>query len=507
MRRASHTRSPVIVLLRTTVVIATLLFLVFWGEIPVVAQSGPIIWSEPTNLSNSFQESAHPAIVADDYGLVHVFWSEDVEGRAVTPEEGVRNTGNSILYRCWDGQSWSPPLDILFVPGEARAEWPVVAMDAENRLHLVWNSFTAVYYASAPSWQADSAHSWTEPLALTANSDFTPWGASIAADARGTLHVVYAAAGDEKGLNYIRSADGGESWGLPLRLYEPTGPSEEPPALVQIVVDDSDRLHAVWQTNQVEASGAGVHYVRSTDGGDTWTAPVQLATRDPGDFSVGTPYLMADGASELHLIYVDGAYTGSKGRFHRISRDGGGTWSEPKHILTELVGMNGRVMPLVDGAGQMHLIANMRTEVTQVVGIYYARWQGSDWSSVVPIEVSVPQIHYTAATVRLGNELHIAYNQLEGAEVWHIRGFVSGLAPQPALALPAPVLPTQPVQVAEPAVSTAAPSPEVVVAPPSPGEMLSRQTTSVVVHPLLPAAAVAFVLVVGVITWTRIRPR
>ncbi|MBN1659126.1 MAG: exo-alpha-sialidase [Anaerolineae bacterium] len=416
------------------------------------------------------------------------------------------NTGNSILYRRWDGISWSAPLDILFVPGESRAEWPVVAIDAENRLHLVWQSFTAVYYASAPSWQADSAHHWTEPLALTANADFTPWGADITADAQGVLHVVYAAAGDEEGLNYIRSTDGGESWGLPLRLYGPLAPSEEPPSMVQIVADAAGRLHVVWQTNQVTGGGYGVYYARSTDGGDAWSAPVQLATREPEDFSTSTPYLMANGESELHLIYVDGSYTGSKGRFHCISRDGGATWGVPKHIITELVGMNSRVMPVVDGAGQMHLIANMRTESTQVVGIYYARWQEAGWSPVVAVEVSVPQIHYTAATVRLGNELHITYTGLEGAEVWHIRGIVSGLDPQPALAPPAPLLPTQPVQAAETAFSPATPEPE-PVASTSPAEMLPSQATPAGIHPLLPAVVAALAVVVGVIAWTRIRPR
>ena len=87
-----------------------LLLLLFWGQAPAAAQSGPIVWSQHTNLSSSPQASAHPAIVADDYGLVHVFWSEEVGGRPVTPEEGIRNSGNSILYTRWDGQSWSPPL-------------------------------------------------------------------------------------------------------------------------------------------------------------------------------------------------------------------------------------------------------------------------------------------------------------------------------------------------------------------------------------------------------------
>lgn len=508
MNCATNPCSISILALRMSGLLAMLLLLPFCGERSAAAQSGSIVWSLHTNLSNSPQTSAHPAIVADEYGLVHVFWSEEVGGRPVTPQEGIRNTGNSILYTRWDGQSWSVPLDILFVPGESRAEWPVVAIDAENKLHVLWESYTTVYYSSAASWDADSAQSWSSPLPLTANSNSTPWGANITADAQGTLHVVYAAIGNEEGLNYTRSTDGGESWDLSLRLYGPFAPLEEPPSMVRIISDEAGRLHVVWQRNQVEGSGYGVYYARSTNGGDTWDAPIQLADRDPEDFSTGTPYLMANGASELHLIYVDGAYTGSKGRFHRISRDGGATWSAPIHIITELVGINGYVIPIVDGAGQMHLIANMRTEAGQIVGIYYARWQGETWSPVTPIDVSIPQIHYTVVTVRLGNELHIAYNQLEGAEIWHIHGLVPQLTPQSVLALPTPVLPTQPRQIAEPTLSAATPNSE-SVALQSTGEMLPlpNRTAPLLFHPLVLATMLAFIVATGGIIWTRLRSR
>jgi hypothetical protein len=203
------------------------------------------------------------------------------------------------------------------------------------------------------------------------------------------------------------------------------------------------------------------------------------------------------------LIYIDGSYTGSKGRYHRISRDGGATWSDSKHIIPELVGVNGYVMPIVDGAGQLHLIANMRTEAEQVVGIYYARWQGTSWSPVTPIDVSLPEIHYTAAAVRLGNELHIVYNQLQGAEVWHIHGLVPQVSPQPALTLPVSLPSTESVQVTEMTTSTII-FPVETTALPFPGGVSPHPMESGAIHPLLPAIALTFLVVVGVIVWTRI---
>ena len=51
---------------------------------PAHAQSPPadIRWSEPINLSNTVTSSGYPAVVADLYGLVHVFWIENDGGTA-----------------------------------------------------------------------------------------------------------------------------------------------------------------------------------------------------------------------------------------------------------------------------------------------------------------------------------------------------------------------------------------------------------------------------------------
>ena len=47
-----------------------------------------------------------------------------------------------------------------------------------------------------------------------------------------------------------------------------------------------------------------------------------------------------------------------------------------------MVGVNGYVVPIADGAGQLHLMIDMRTKDTQTVGIYYARWLRDSWSPV-----------------------------------------------------------------------------------------------------------------------------
>jgi len=507
MRAPKQARAHLIPMRIICLLIVLLPSLWGWEATPTTAQSGTVTWSGPVNLSRTPSASAHPAIVTDAYGYVHVFWSEEMGGEPMRPNDHIRNTGNSILYTRWDGTTWSPPIDVLLVPGETIADYPAVDIDAESRLHLVWTSMTSLYYSNAPSWQADSAQDWSEPLLLADNSAATPWGADIVADASGGLHVVYAVRGDQAGVYYTRSVDGGENWQSPIKLSDSLEPLEEHFSTVQIIRDDARNLHAVWGTNQLEGAGQAVYYARSIDGGDTWSVPAQLGYRGPDDFVVGLPYLTAVGASELHLIYVAGRYVGSRGRYHRISTDGGETWSAPYHIITDLVGINGYVEPVVDSAGQMHLIINMRSRDDQVVGIYYARWLGTGWSQVEPVDVSQPSAHYTAVAVRLGNELHVVYTQLAGGEIWHLRGRVTPAKQTSARPWPSPEAPTPTPLTKVTATPPQTPTPTAQRITQPPEGTTPPSSLSVMSNPLLPGVGAALLLVVAVIVWIQIRSR
>jgi hypothetical protein len=470
------------------------------------------IWSAPTNLSNTPQASAHPAAIADDFGYVHVFWSEEVGGEPMGQDVSISNTGNTIYYARWDGASWLPPIDILYVPGESLAEWPRVAIDQDNMLHVVWTSVLNVYYSNAPAWAADSARAWSEPVSLTDDSASAAWGTDIAVDPAGNVHVVYATGGAGAAMYYTRSFDDGATWESASQISSAYDPPDTRHNTVQIISDSTGRLHVVWRSARLDSGEQTIHYARSLDGGITWNQPLEMATKDEFDFAVALPYLAEYRNAELHLIYADGP--GSVGRFHRISSDGGATWSVPYHIITEMVGINGYVIPVVDGLGRMHLVVNMRTLDTQTVGIYHARWLGSDWSQVEPVDVSIHSAHHPAAAVRLGAEIHVLYTQLDGGEIWHVRGML----PAVPLQTPAP-LPSddglQAVQVqatADQRLQTSQPLTAPVhvsrtedisgIPSTSSGRAAPRAPNA-----LLVAAGASLAVVIGIVAWTRMRQR
>jgi hypothetical protein len=465
----------------------------------VTAQSGTVSWSLPANLSNSLQSSAYPAVVTDDFGFAHVFWSEDLGGRPLGPND-PSDSGNAILYTRWDGKGWTKPVDVLYSPDDPVASYPAAIVDKKGNIHLVWTGLTNIYYSQAPASQAESALAWSPPLVIASDSARSNWESSIAVDSEGNLHIAYAARGDEVGIYHVASTDNGATWSQPVRISQPLDVLESSLSGVKLIADGADRLHVVWQANTSEGFGQSANYARSTDGGQTWSSPFQLGYRQTGDFYIGYPSIASVGPEELDVIYVAGA---NKGRWERISRDGGSTWGEPQHIIPEMEGINGYVIPVVDGAGQKHLIINMRPTTTQAVGIYYSSWDGIQWSPAVRLADSGPMAetaHFAAASVRLGNEIHVVWNQVRGGEIWHMQGTIGNVKPLVVKALPT----AKPTPSPEPTEALTR-----IIAAPQDQPLLSQSVSADIntasSSPLIPAtvATVVFTAMVAIGMWWR----
>jgi hypothetical protein len=398
---------------------------------------GTVAWNRPVNISNTLTGSAHPAIVTDAYGYVHVIWSENTAGGEFVPE--LATAGNTLFYARFDGSSWTLPLDLFYMAGDPVADYPRLTIDKEQWLHLVWTGLENIYYSQAPAGEAYAALAWRPPVVLSENSARSRFESSVAVDDMGIIHVAYAGREAEKGVFYRRSLDGGHSWEMSLLLSRPSKPHEAAYSTVQ-VVDLSDVVHVVWETSDERGYGRGVYYRRSLDHGAAWEPPLTIKFTEQEETFVGWPYLFVDGEGQLHLIY---ALEENVARGYRVSADNGRTWRVEERILPEMEGINGYVFPVEDAASNLHLIVNMRPSATQETGVYYAAYSGQRWFPVTPVALGEPYgpaAHYTAGAVRLGNEIHLVWTDLGGGEIWYTRGFIPGVTAVPPISVPvAPV--------------------------------------------------------------------
>ncbi len=417
----------------------------FFLLVPVAQLGTPYVdWSAPQRLSLPQQNALYPAILSDDYGHVHLFWSHVVEEDRVAEDEAMQ----FITYTRYDGESWSLPNEVLFSPDDRVAEYPVAAMDDEQRIHIAWSGISNILYSNAPAHAADSPRQWAVPRVIGTDSARALW--SLAIETVGTdVHVVYLSRGAGARVYHVMSSDGGIMWSTPSMVSGPLAAGEQSLSNIKIAADQAGSLHVVWQTNDKQGFGYAIYYVQSMDGGVTWSSPIQFAQRsEPGWANY------AHISAHDRVLRVNYAFPTAIGRAERLSMDGGVTWSEPLRFLIELEGINGYTIPLVDSAGRFHLVANMRARDTMLTGIYWAFADGDGWSYSQPVDVhssGAPSAHYVDAAMRLGNEMHVVYNALIPEEIWHVKGLIRDapdiqpLEVEPTISVPALSQPAQEV--------------------------------------------------------------
>jgi hypothetical protein len=365
-------------------------------------------------------------MAADGGGGLAVVWVEELGGKAVRPGEYGLG-GNSVMYVRREAAKWSEPVDVVHVPGRGTVDHPLVVVDGKGRLHLLWRQHRQLLHQSAPIAEAGSARGWSSPAVVTQDLGQAMQTAASAVDSKGALHTVYASSGSTPGVWHLSSQDDGATWSRPSALFAPRDPAEKSLSNTRLVLDSSGALHATWASNVDGGFGHSLYYARADPPYARWSEPWRFAVRGDEQHGPRWPYLAVAPDGVLHLIHTPG---GIVGRTYRTSADGGRSWSEARPILTSLHGINGYVFPLWDGAGGMHLIANMRTAPEAVVGIYHAYLTPEGFSDSRPADVTsaaAPTAHHAVGVVTSGNEIHLVYVQNDIGEIWHLVGKVEGV--------------------------------------------------------------------------------
>lgn len=216
----------------------------------------------------------------------------------------------------------------------------------------------------------DGGQSWTAAISLILDgaSHFNDKNA-ITADPLDASRV-YAvwdrlASGGGGPAVFARSTNGGLSWEAARAIFDP-GTNSQTIGNVIAVLPDGRLLNLFTQIDPAPGGGsaASVRVMRSSNQGQTWSAPVtvsplqSIGASDPenginirdgsilAQFAVGP-----DGA--VHVVWQDARFSGGArdGIAWSRSLDGGDTWSEPKQVnrATDVQAFMPSVFVLADG--------------------------------------------------------------------------------------------------------------------------------------------------------------
>jgi photosystem II stability/assembly factor-like uncharacterized protein len=150
-----------------------------------------------------------------------------------------------------------------------------------------------------------------------------PQQPQVVVDGRGAIHVVFGV-GDE--IRYCRSEDGGKSFGQPIALPKVHAMSLGMRRGPRVAVTDSTICVTAIGGKQGKGRDGDLYALRSTDGGATWTRPVEV--NDAPDAAREGLHAMAAGPKDsVYCVWLD-LRNGDTQVMSSVSMDGGKTWGK-----------------------------------------------------------------------------------------------------------------------------------------------------------------------------------
>lgn len=294
------------------------------------SQDGGGTWSAPVTIDQSDQPEFYPVLVLDN--------RSDSSGSGagvseVDPSEGINVAYNrySSLYfsRSVDGGgTWSTPHSVNSTPS-VRIVQPHMAVDSEDGLNLVFNYDDTTGECGARilfSRSLDNGVTWSDPVDVYNEwtNAGTVYNHRLAVDAEGGVYATWTEWPCEASrYSYVYtnySHDHGETW-YDEDEYFGVGDSSDvavaPDGTVGLIVQSA---FLPFQYN--------LEYHDSMDRGVSWSAPIEAVPGDPSD-----PLMVIDRAGNINVVY--NVYYAYKGCSFVRSTDGGATWSTPVLIAEE----------------------------------------------------------------------------------------------------------------------------------------------------------------------------
>jgi hypothetical protein len=419
---------------RCVFVLLILVHLLLAGTGPafVLASDGDVVDCTPTfNISQSDGfSSADPFLVADPTGIVHLFWAERVTGAA----NSTPNVPDAVMYSVWNGNTWSTPVDIFLSPQDhfnRRVTGLRAIMDEQRTIHLLWQGpDNLLLYSSAHADEAGSARLWQTPQLLATDETGTQFSAYLAYEPPETLHVIYGRGISDlenRSVVTIRSTDGGQNWSEPVEVYRMLALGRGP-SNVRLLASAPNRLYATWTEWDQTGNGQAVFFARSTDTGSSWDLPVRLAERKGLEYERDWATLTELSEGQL-VVFWEGGFRAY--RQAQYSYDGGDSWSEPIDTLDWLIADNGFAEFVKDSAGRVHLFVSQRVrEGNPDKGggnaIWHTVWEGEqNWREPRRADPDNPA-NYISVALSRGNEVHIASFSNAVLEILTLRCTIEG---------------------------------------------------------------------------------
>jgi len=287
-----------------------------------------------SNLSQNQGVSYNPWVAASGNN-VYVVWNDDTSPGKNVERESKNQTryfdvsiGNFeiLLATSHDGGSSFEITNLSNTPGGSQN--PRIATSGNN-VYVIWtetqqprNIFLAV--------STDGGVTFNEPVNVSNTENLSGYAAIQPYE--NTVHVLWREISTEtKDIFYARSNDNGVTFDTPVKLSE-GGKDLQLTRDTNMVVSDNE-IYVVWYEDY--PFSPGVFFVKSIDGGKTFSRPINLS----GQVSQDSYPQIAKHDKKIYIIWQDNVMEESE-VYLRTSTDGGETFSSIKNLSNDVVETN-----------------------------------------------------------------------------------------------------------------------------------------------------------------------
>src|SRR5258708_19105369 len=253
--------------------------------------AGAVAGQRPAVVFHPDEQTRHPGVVVDQDGLVHLAYLAQEKGKQV---QDVFHTVSSD-----GGDSWAAAVEVSKTPGQSSA--PASGGHGKDPA-IAWVDTTAG--ADRPDvWAAvstDAGASWTT-AADVSNTPGVSSEPAVAVAPDGTIHVVWTdttAGADHPDIWHTQSGDHGKSWKAAEDISKTPGVSSHP----AVACGRKGEVYVAWADTANGKDNRDIWFVRSLDGGKSWGKPFDMSNT-PGLSS--TPDVAVDEDGSVHIAWID----------------------------------------------------------------------------------------------------------------------------------------------------------------------------------------------------------
>ncbi len=280
-----------------------------------------------------------------------------------------------------------------------------IAVSGSN-VYIVWydsrDGNRELYY----SLSNDNGDTWSADTRLT-NNPGESWHPSVTVSGSVVQIVWHDDTPGNNEIFYKRSNDGGNTWTADMQLSNTSGSSNMP----GIAVSGSN-VHVCWYDST--AGNWEIYYKRSTDGGSSWGADTRLTNNTASSLY---PSIAVSG-SNVHIAWTDNR-NGPLSILYKRSTNGGTSWGSDiamvkhnQYSVFPSLAVNGSIVHLV-----FHNLSNNLDICYKISTNSGATWQTQVQLTTNPSNSQIPSIAVS------GSNIHVSFrDDRDGnAEIYYKR--------------------------------------------------------------------------------------